>query len=61
MGSTNGCFANANLSNHRHSADLKDEGMGDGINFDASRSSAVYTNNGTIRPQSISVLVLLRL
>ena len=30
-------------------------------NFDASRVSSVYINSGTIRPQSLSVLVLLRL
>ena len=30
-------------------------------NFDASRSSSIYQANATVRPDSISVLVLLRL
>ena len=33
----------------------------DSVSFDASRSSSSFVNNGVIRPQSISVLVLLRL
>lgn len=31
------------------------------LRFDASKSSSVYQNNATIKPQSISILVLLRL
>lgn len=31
------------------------------LNFNASRSSSIYANNATVRPQSLSVLVLLRL
>ena len=34
---------------------------GDSTNFSASRSSSVYVDNATIRPDSLSVLVLLRL
>lgn len=33
----------------------------DSVSFDASRSSSSFVNNGVIRPQSLSVLVLLRL
>ena len=61
MGSAEGCFANANLNNHRHSTDLKDEGLGDGIKLDLSMSSSIYTNNGTVRPKSISILALIRI
>ena len=33
----------------------------DGFSINANLSSSIYTNNGTIRPRSISVLVLLKL
>lgn len=31
------------------------------LEFDSSKSSSVYVNNGTLRPKSLSVLALLRL
>ena len=31
------------------------------LNFNASLSSSIYTNNGTVRPQCYSILVLLRI
>lgn len=38
-----------------------DLGDYDGIGFDANRSNSTYQNGGTIRPKSISVLILIRI
>lgn len=63
MGTFSGCFTTANVStSHIHSAsNLTDQGMGDGIKLDPSLVSPIYVTNGTVRPNSLSVLVLLKL
>lgn len=63
MGTAQGCFATkANQNNNIYGINIATNmGNEDGISFDASRSSSVYINNAAIRPNSISILVLLRL
>ena len=63
MGTFRGCFKSASIqTSHIHSAqNLLDQGNGDGIKLDPSLVSPIYVTNGTIRPNSLSVLVLVRL
>ena len=41
--------------------DSSQNDKGDSTNFSASRSSSIYQDNANLRPQSISILVLLKL
>ena len=63
MGTFGGCFKSAGIQNsHIHRAqNLLDQGVGDGIKIDPSLVSPIYVTKGTVRPKSISVLVLIRL
>ena len=63
MGTFGGCFKSASIqTSHIHSAqNLLDQGVGDGIKIDPSLVSPIYVTKGTVRPKSISVLVLIRL
>ena len=65
MGHVNGCFyqpstTGTNGVGYATSIDWVDNSQ-DGIGFDANRSNSTYQNGGTIRPKSMSILVLLKL
>lgn len=61
--STDGCFDALNKQGNALKAANTSilTATGDGVLFDASLTSSIFVNGGSVRPKSLSVLALLKL